>query len=266
MSIIIGLDPGHGGSSSGTYSVNSTKDGLFEKHYALEIALLVEKILIEHGFKTVLTRRTDINPDNVSKRAEMLCKAGCNFCLSIHFNGMGTESPNGTEVFVPYEEKGAGIEAGFAKYLSEFFKLRVPFARANSYYNKDSVFDKKLNISSRKFENFDDQKDYFGFVRTCWEKGVSADLLEICFLTNKKDFKTFTENKERIAEAIARSIIEGYKVEWKPKLPEEPKEPEKPEEEKRFRVIAGSYTQRKGAESLQCELKAAGFDSWISEE
>lgn len=266
MAITIGLDPGHGGSSSGTYSINSKKDGLFEKDYALEIALLVEKILIEHGFKTVLTRRTDINPENVSKRAEMLCKAGCNFCLSIHFNGMSTESPNGTEVFVPYEEKGAGIEAGFQKYLGEFFKLRAPFARANSYYNKNDVFDKKLNVSKRKFEAFDDQKDYFGFVRTCWEKGVSADLLEICFLTNKKDFETFSENKEKIAEAIARAIIEGYKVEWKPKLPKEPKEPEKPEEEKRFRVIAGSYTQRKGAESLQSELKAAGFGSWISEE
>lgn len=267
MSIKIGLDAGHGGSSSGTYSINSTKDGLFEEHYALEIALLVEKVLIEHGFKTVLTRRTDINPGNVSKRAEMLCKAGCNFCLSIHFNGMSTESPNGTEVFVPYEEKGAGIEAGFQKYLGEFFKLRVPFARANSYYNKNDVFDKKLNVSKRKFEAFDEQKDYFGFVRTCWEKGVSADLLEICFLTNKKDFETFSENKEKIAEAIARAIIEGYKVEYLPHLGlETPKEPEKPEEEKRFRVIAGSYTQRKGAESLQSELKAAGFGSWISEE
>lgn len=266
MAITIGLDPGHGGSSSGTYSINSKKDGLFEKDYALEIALLVEKILIEHGFKTVLTRRTDINPENVSKRAEMLCKAGCNFCLSIHFNGMSTESPNGTEVFVPYEEKGAGIEAGFQKYLGEFFKLRAPFARSNNYYDRNDVFDKKLNLKTRKFGAYDSQKDYFGFVRTCWAKGVSADLLEICFLTNKKDFETFIENKKEIAEAIARAIIEGYKVEYLPSLPETPKEPEKPEEEKRFRVIAGSYTQRKGAESLQSELKAAGFGSWISEE
>ena len=74
MAITIGLDPGHGGSSSGTYSINSKKDGLFEKHYTLEIALLVEKVLIEHGFKTVLTRRTDTNPGNVSKRAEKLVK------------------------------------------------------------------------------------------------------------------------------------------------------------------------------------------------
>ena len=264
MSIIIGLDPGHGGSSSGTYSINSTKDGLFEEHYTLEIALLVEKILNEHGFKTVLTRRTDVNPGSVNERAEMLVKAGCNFCLSLHFNGWSTEAPNGTEVFVPYGEKGAGIEAGFLKYLGEFFNLRKPFARANSYYNKNDVFDKKLNVSTRKFEAVSSQKDYFGFVRTAWEKGVSADLLEICFLTNRKDFETFTKNKDKIAEAIARAIIEGYKVEWKPKLPEEAKKPE--EKKSRFRVVAGSYDYRSGAEIRKQELKTAGFESWISEE
>ncbi len=264
MAITIGLDPGHGGSSSGTYSINSTKDGLFEEHYTLEVALLVEKILNEHGFKTVLTRRTDVNPGSVNERAEMLVKAGCNFCLSLHFNGMSTEAPNGTEVFVPYGEKGAGIEAGFLKYLGEFFNLRKPFARANSYYNKNDVFDKKLNVSTRKFEAVSSQKDYFGFVRTAWEKGVSADLLEICFLTNRKDFETFTKNKEKIAEAIARAIIEGYKKEYIPRLPETPKEPE--EKKGRFRVVAGSYDYRSGAEIRKQELKTAGFESWILEE
>jgi N-acetylmuramoyl-L-alanine amidase len=264
MAITIGLDPGHGGSSSGTYSINSTKDGLFEEHYTLEVALLVEKILNEHGFKTVLTRRTDVNPGSVNERAEMLAEAGCDFCLSIHFNGMSTEAPNGTEVFVPYGEKGAGIEAGFLKYLGEFFNLRKPFARANSYYNKNDVFDKKLNVSTRKFEAVSSQKDYFGFVRTAWGKGVSADLLEICFLTNRKDFETFTKNKEKIAEAIARAIIEGYKVEWKPKLSEEPKEPE--EKKGRFRVVAGSYDYRSNAEARKQQLEAAGFTAWILEE
>jgi cell division protein FtsN len=83
-------------------------------------------------------------------------------------------------------------------------------------------------------------------------------------LTNKKDFKTFTENKERIAEAIARSIIEGYKVEYLPRLPETPKEPE--EEKGRFRVVAGSYDYRSNAEARKKQLEEAGFTAWILEE
>ena len=153
---------------------------------------------------------------------------------------------------------------GYYKYLGKFFRYRAPFARSNNYYNRNETFDKKLNLETRKFEAWDDQKDYFGFIRTAWERGLSADLIEVCFLTNPKDFKTYNENKDAIADAIARSIVEGYKVEWKPKLPEEPKEPE--EEKGRFRVIAGSYTLRKGAEARKQELKAAGFESWISEE
>ena len=215
MSIIIGLDAGHGGSSSGTYSINSAKDGLFEKDYALDLTKKVSKRLNEHGIETVLTRSTDKNPGNVSERARMLINAKCNFALSIHFNGFGSESANGCEVFVPYGEKGAGIEAGFQKYLGEFFNLRAPFARSSSFYDRNDIFDKKLNLKTRKFGAYDSQKDYFGFIRTCWESGVSADLLEVCFLTNTKDFETYTSKTDEIADAIARSICEGYKVKWK---------------------------------------------------
>lgn len=238
---IIGLDAGHGGSSSGTYSVNSTRDGLFEEHYALDLVKRINERLIEHGFKTVLTRTADVNPGNVSKRAEMLVKAGCDFALSLHFNGFGNESANGCEVFVPYSEKTAGIEAGFYKYLGKFFKLRAPFARSNSYYDRNKVFDKKLNVSTRKFENWDNSKDYFGFIRTCWENGVSADLLEVCFLTNPQDFKTYTEKTDEIADAIARSIVEGYGEEWE-KAEEAPEETV-PEEKAKKKVIRKPKTK-----------------------
>lgn len=214
MSIIIGLDAGHGGNSTGTYSINSAKDGLFEKDYALDLTKKVSERLNEHGIETVLTRSTDKNPGNVSERARMLINAKCNFALSIHFNGFGSESANGCEVFVPYGEKGAGIEAGFQKYLGEFFKLRAPFARSSNYYDRNDIFDKKLNVLTRKFGAYGIQKDYFGFVRTCWEGGVSADLLEVCFLTNTKDFETYTSKTDEIADAIARSICEGYKIKW----------------------------------------------------
>ena len=239
--VTIGLDAGHGGSSSGTYSINSTKDGLFEKHYALDLVKRINERLIEHGFKTVLTRTADVNPGNVSKRAEMLVKAGCDFALSVHFNGFGNESANGCEVFVPYGEKAAGIEAGFYKYLGKFFKLRAPFARSNSYYDRNDTFDKKLNVSTRKFENWDNSKDYFGFVRTCWESGVSADLLEVCFLTNPGDFKTYTEKTDEIADAIARSIVEGFGEEWE-KAEEVPEETV-PEEKPKKKVIRKPKTK-----------------------
>ncbi|MBQ5667165.1 MAG: N-acetylmuramoyl-L-alanine amidase [Oscillospiraceae bacterium] len=214
MKAKIGLDAGHGGSSSGTYSVNSVKDGLFEKDFALEQALLIEKHLLRNGFSVAMTRRTDKNPGNVSERAKFLAKENCDFSLSIHFNGFGSESANGTEVFVPYQEKIAEVETGFYNVLGKYFKRRAPFARSNNYYNRNEIFDKKLNPEKRRFDAFSGEKDYFGFVRNCWGNGISADLLEICFLTNQKDFKTYIENREEIAAGIAKSIVEGFGEEF----------------------------------------------------
>ncbi len=260
--VLIGLDAGHGGSASGTYSINSQKDGLFEEHYALDLVKKVNERLLFNGFKTFLTRTTDTNPGDVSKRAKMCVDAGCKFALSVHFNGFRTESANGCEVFVPYGEKGAGIEAGFQKYLGKFFKLRAPFARSNSYYDRNKIFDKKLNVSTRKFEAQSCEKDYFGFIRTCWEAGVSADLLEVCFLTNPKDFETYIENTDAIADAIARSIVEGYGEVYKSFEEKEAV----PENKKLYRVQVGAFSVKENAENMLNNLKAAGFESYIKEE
>lgn len=226
---IIGLDAGHGGSSSGTYTVNTAKDGLFEKDFALDLVKRINKRLVEHGFKTVLTRTTDVNPGNVSKRAQICVNAKCDYALSLHFNGFGNESASGCEVFVPYGEKFANVEVGYKTVLAKFFKERAPFARSNSYYDRNNTFDKKMDMVTKRFNAYDTQKDYFGFIRTAWEQGLSTDLLEVCFLTNPEDFKTYTENVDAIADGISRAIVEGFGVKYgkkpkvKPNLPPLPK-------------------------------------------
>ncbi len=214
MKAVIGIDAGHGGNSSGTYSVNTVADGLFEKDFALEQALMIEKHLVRNGFGVIMTRKSDKNPGNVSKRAMIIAKGGADFALSVHFNGFGTESAKGTEVFVPHAEKIAKIENGFYETLGKYFKRRPPFARSNSYYDRNRTFDKKLNTETKRFDAVSSEKDYFGFIRTCWENGISADLLEICFLTSPSDFKNYTENRIEIAEEIARNIIEAFGEEY----------------------------------------------------
>ena len=259
MSIIIGLDAGHGGNSSGTYSCNTTRDGLFEKDHALELTKMVAERLKHNGFGVYMTRTTDVNPGTVSERAEMCVNAGCKYAVSLHFNGFDDKTANGCEVFVPYAEKGAGIEVGYHNYLGKFFKRRAPFARSNSYSNRNEIFNKKLNVSTRKFDAVTSSKmDYFGFIRSAWAKGLSADLLEVCFLTNPSDFKIYTEKKADIADAIARSIVEGYKKTYK--------QMESNDGREMYRVIAGTYSTRKGADDRVAELKAANIESWISKE
>lgn len=223
MKAIIGLDAGHGGTSSGTYSVNTNKDGLFEKDYALDLVKRINERLIRNGFQTVLTRTADINPGNVSERARICALGKCQYAVSVHFNGFDNISANGCEVFVPYGEEVANIEVGFKKCLTKYFKDRAPFARSNNYFNRNNVFDKKMNMKTKMFDAVSDNKDYFGFIRGCWDRGISADLLEVCFLTNPSDFEAYIKNVDGIAEGLAKAIVEGFGEKYIPIKTERPK-------------------------------------------
>lgn len=226
--IKIGLDAGHGGDSTGTYSVRTETDGIYEKTYALELCRLVRDRLLANGFEVFMTRDSDIKPGNVSERARQCIAAGCAYAVSIHFNGSTNTGARGTEVFVPYAESAAGIEAGYQRYLGAFFPLRAPLARSSDINNKDDVFDKKLNLVTRKFDAVSTtKKNYFGFVRTGWAGGMSADLLEVCFLTNGADFSAYLANREAVASAIARAITEGYRKVYQEEKPESPEPPPK---------------------------------------
>lgn len=226
MKAVIGIDAGHGGSYTGTYSYSTETDGLFEKDYTLELALLLEKRLHENGFGVIMTRRTDENPGTVIERAKMMAEGGADFALSVHFNGFGSETAKGCEIYVPYGETAAGIEARLHPVLTELFRERKPFARSSNFSSRNEIFDKKLNIETKKFDAVSDKKDYFGFIRTCWEKGISADLMEVCFLTNPEDLENYRNNKEKIAEGIAKSIVEAFGEEFVfEKDEEQPKKP-----------------------------------------
>lgn len=109
-----------------------------------------------------------------------------------------------------YGEEVALIESGFYEELCKYFRDRKPYARSNNYYNRNETFDKMLDSDRGKFLARAEKRDYFGFIRTCWEGGISADLIEICFLTNEGDFELYNRYKEEIVSAVAKSIVEGF--------------------------------------------------------
>ena len=220
MAIKIGLDPGHGGNSPGTNSIDSAKDGIYEKTYALELCQMIAERLIRAGFEVFMTRTGDTKPGNVSERALACVATGCDYAVSVHFNGSANAAANGCEVFVPYKETFANIEVGYYNGLSRFFKIRKPFARSTNINNRNETTDKRMNLDTKRFEVVANKKEYFGFIRTAWEKGLSADLLEVCFLTNRLDFDTYIEHKAEIADALAAAIVEGFgKQMSKPETP-----------------------------------------------
>jgi N-acetylmuramoyl-L-alanine amidase len=87
------IDAGHGGHDSGAAGAYGQ-----EKHYTLDTAIRLEKKLKELGYKTLLTRRTDIFLTLGQRVAIANTTPRCIF-VSIHYNSYHTSAASGLETF-----------------------------------------------------------------------------------------------------------------------------------------------------------------------
>jgi N-acetylmuramoyl-L-alanine amidase len=87
---IIVLDPGHGGSDSGTKSVES---GQNEKEFTLDWAQRLQKLLVTNGWRVFLTRSNDSDL-SLTNRVTFADDRKASIFLSLHFN---SAAPNRTE-------------------------------------------------------------------------------------------------------------------------------------------------------------------------
>lgn len=216
---LIGLDAGHGGSDAGALSVIPN---LTESMLTLELTKMIRDRLVNTGkFEVVMSREDNTSPGNASSRGILFGKMKCDFALSVHFNAFNLESANGTECYVPNQEQYAKIEYNFKTFLTKYFKERVPYCKGKNY-SDGSLNTKYIDDSTLKFKEVYPSQNYFGFIREAWKYGVSADLIEICFITNKKDLQTYLDNQENIADDIAKAICLAYGVEFEPTVPNPP--------------------------------------------
>jgi N-acetylmuramoyl-L-alanine amidase len=99
------LDPGHGGEEIG-----SAHNGVVEKDSNLDMALRVEKLLIERGYDVLLTRRSDTRAaaqapgftatrSDIQARIDMANAADADVFVSIHSNGSTDPGQRGVEVW-----------------------------------------------------------------------------------------------------------------------------------------------------------------------
>lgn len=88
------IDAGHGGHDSGARS----RKGALEKHAALSVALRLDAKLRQAGFKTVLTRRTDVFVP-LDRRAGISNNARNAVFVSIHFNHTRNRRIHGVETY-----------------------------------------------------------------------------------------------------------------------------------------------------------------------
>lgn len=103
------------------------------------------------------------------------------YVLEIHFNsGGGT----GSEIYVTTAEQGTGVEAAIMRQL----------CAATGYRNRGV---KRTN---------------FRVISRAKAQGVSAALLEVCFIDNASDVATYVQKKNEIANAVVNGVAEGFNL------------------------------------------------------
>ena len=101
MAIVV-IDPGHGGTGKvgGSSGNNATSpSGVLEKDLTFAVARHAEAALQASGHNVRLTRTADVNLSLVD-RAKVAKAARADAFVSIHFNGFGDTSVQGTETWV----------------------------------------------------------------------------------------------------------------------------------------------------------------------
>lgn len=90
------IDPGHGGKDSGSKSLLNSRS---EKEYTLDWGLRLRALLVERGWKVILTRTNDTDAP-LSERVQLAERVKADLFISLHFNsGLPNKELAGIETY-----------------------------------------------------------------------------------------------------------------------------------------------------------------------
>ena len=184
---IITIDPGHGGSDPGAVG----ERGTLEKDITLDISLRLKEELEEKGAIVYMTRRTDkevagpgaSDVDELQARVNVAERHKSDLFVSVHINS----SVN----------KKVG---GFSAYYFPKTKFDTKIAK--------SIHDELTENFGR--DNLGLREANFYVIKRC---SMPATLLELCFISNKKEEKLMRGNwfQKKTAKLIAEGIENYFK-------------------------------------------------------
>lgn len=174
------LIAGHGAGDPGAVG-----NGYKEADLTREVAALVKARLGKYATVDVADTSKNWYEHIIQKGNEFNFRS-YNYVLEIHFNAGASDSSGngkttGTEIFVTTSEKGVTVEESIV-----------------------------AGISSLGFRNRGVKYKNWGLIDHIKRQGVSAALLEVCFVDDKDDMKLYAEKKNQIADAIVKGIVDGF--------------------------------------------------------
>lgn len=226
------IDAGHGGNDPGAVG-----NGLREKDLTLTISRKIADILSGYNC-TVKLSRTGDQTLSLKQRTDAANKWGADYLLSVHINaGGGT----GYEDFI----YNGNVSANTTKY-------------------RDTIHAEVVKAIGSGVRNRGKKRANFHMLR---ESRMPAMLSENLFIDTKADADKLKSNAfiDKVAQGHANGLIKAFNLKKKQASKPKPSNPSAPSKGKEtfYRVVAGSYKERKNAEAQLAKLKKAGYDAFI---
>jgi N-acetylmuramoyl-L-alanine amidase len=186
------IDPGHGGSDHGALSPSSIT-GYDEKDANLDVALLIRDSVefIGLGWNVLFTRDTDVFV-TLDERALLADSSFALAFISIHHNGSGNASVQGTEVFWSDAD------------TTKFFDSTVYFRDTTSLLSRKVL---SLLLDSIGYSNRGAKTANFFVLRNTF---VASALSEASFITELADAARLKDDSLGRRGKEASAIIRGW--------------------------------------------------------
>lgn len=176
-SVVIVIDPGHGGDNEGT-----TENGFLEKTMNLVTAqAMYDELCLYDNVKVYLTRTDDVEL-TLKERAEYAASVDADFLFSIHYNASESHKLFGTEVWV-------SSKTPYNAYGYQF-----------GYVQLQTMKDMGLYLRGIKTRLKDDGiSDYYGIIRESVALSVPAVIIEHCYVDEDRD-RVFCDTDQELIE------------------------------------------------------------------
>ncbi len=228
--VVIVLDPGHGGSDSGTSQRNADgskildeegKDiGIKEKDVNLKIATYCKKQLEKYDGVTIYMTRSDDTYISLDGRTDLARDVNADAFISFHINagtnydkdgdGEYETIPNGAEVYYPNTSGDDPTINTRGKNLANFILSKLVAKNPG------------LNNRGIKTRNLSSGADYYAVIRTSKEKGIPGIIIEHAFLSSPYDTENFMSSNSKIKAlgvGDANGIVKYFGLKKKAAVP-----------------------------------------------
>jgi len=196
------IDPGHGGKDNG-----ASGHGIKEKNLNLKLARLLMEYLNRQGFRTRMTRYSDIYL-RLGERVRMADQLGADLLISLHANSSKYKRARGVEIF-----RLGSLErhANYKKTLDHLprEKYFVNYLKQN-YENATEKLSSQLLKQFKVFKGYPSRGVKKGDFRLLKYSNCPTLIIEVGFVSNNQDAAILKQRVNLVK--LANSLSEGISL------------------------------------------------------